>query len=36
MSACRCNRNLFGIEDFEEMNCRQSKFPAQRFAQEAA
>jgi hypothetical protein len=29
------NRNLWGVEDFEEMTIRHSKFAAQRFAHEA-
>jgi len=30
------NRNLFGVQDFEEITIRHSKFAAQRFAHEAA
>jgi hypothetical protein len=30
------NRNLWGVEDFQEISIRHSKFAAQRFAQEAA
>ena len=30
------NRNLWGVEGFEEISIRHSKFAAQRFAQEAA
>ena len=30
------NRNLWGVEDFQEINIRHSKFAAQRFAHEAA
>ena len=30
------NRNLWGVEDFEEITIRHSKFAAQRFAHEAA
>jgi hypothetical protein len=30
------NRNLWGVQDFQEINIRHSKFAAQRFAHEAA
>ncbi|MFX8389453.1 DUF932 domain-containing protein, partial [Acinetobacter baumannii] len=30
------NRNLWGVENFEEITIRHSKFAAQRFAHEAA
>lgn len=30
------NRNLWGVEDFEEITIRHSKFASQRFAHEAA
>ena len=30
------NRNLWGVEDFQEINIRHSKFATQRFAHEAA
>ena len=30
------NRNLWGVEGFEEISIRHSKFAAQRFAHEAA
>ena len=30
------NRNLWGVENFEEIKIRHSKFAAQRFAHEAA
>jgi hypothetical protein len=30
------NRNLWGVEDFQEISIRHSKFAAQRFAHEAA
>ncbi len=36
LRAVCCNRNLWGVENFEEISIRHSKFAAQRFAQEAA
>ncbi len=36
LRAVCCNRNLWGVEDFQEINIRHSKFAAQRFAHEAA
>jgi hypothetical protein len=34
-AVCR-NRNLWGVEDFEEITIRHSKYAASRFADEAA
>src|SRR5450432_509216 len=36
ISAVCMNRNLWGVENFEEITIRHSKFAAQRFAHEAA
>ncbi|RUM96337.1 DUF932 domain-containing protein [Pseudaminobacter arsenicus] len=36
LRAVCCNRNLWGVENFEEITIRHSKFAAQRFAHEAA
>ena len=36
LRAVCCNRYLWGVEDFQEINIRHSKFAAQRFAHEAA
>ena len=36
LRAVCCNRNLWGVEDFQEISIRHSKFAAQRFAYEAA
>ncbi len=36
LRAVCCNRNLWGVENFEEISIRHSKFAAQRFAHEAA
>ncbi|WP_331375359.1 DUF932 domain-containing protein [Sinorhizobium chiapasense] len=36
LRAVCANRNLWGVEDFEEINIRHSKFASQRFAYEAA
>jgi hypothetical protein len=36
LRAVCCNRNLWGVEDFEEISIRHSKFAANRFAHEAA
>lgn len=36
LRAVCCNRNLWGVENFEEMTIRHSKFAASRFAHEAA
>lgn len=35
LRAVCCNRNLWGVENFEEISIRHSKFAAQRFAHEA-
>jgi hypothetical protein len=36
LRAVCCNRNLWGVENFEEITIRHSKFAARRFAHEAA
>jgi hypothetical protein len=36
LRAVCCNRNLWGVEDFQEISIRHSKLAAQRFAHEAA
>jgi hypothetical protein len=36
LRAVCCNRNLWGVQDFQEINIRHSKFAAHRFAHEAA
>jgi hypothetical protein len=36
LRAVCCNRNLWGVQDFEEINIRHSKFATHRFAHEAA
>jgi hypothetical protein len=36
LRAVCCNRNLWGVEDFQEINIRHSKFATRRFAHEAA
>jgi hypothetical protein len=36
LRAVCCNRQLWGVEDFQEISIRHSKFAAQRFAHEAA
>jgi hypothetical protein len=36
LRAVCCNRNLWGVQDFQEISIRHSKFAAQRFAHEAA
>ena len=36
LRAVCCNRNLWGVQDFQEINIRHSKFATHRFAHEAA